>query len=393
MREGIGRNDVMAYLVMMTVRLLELHRVLKDTGSLYLHCDPTASHYLKLVLDQVFGARNFRNEIIWCYTGAGQTPRHFPRKHDTILWYSKGKDYIFNKESLRVPYKKSNIAAGRTSYTGRKSEEILLALDKRGKIVEDWWSDVATLGYAHKQVLGYPTQKPERLLERIIRASSNEGDVVLDPFCGCGTAVAGAQKLGRKWIGIDITYLAINVMKKRLWDSFGIEPEVIGEPKDLASVRALAQQRKPDGRYQFQWWALSLIGATPFGEKKKGADKGIDGIITFIDEHGGKAKRVVVSVKSGHISVKDIRELEATVGKYEMGIFITLEPPTKPMIEEAVSAGYYHSPGYARDYPKVQLITIEELLEGKKPALPPLRVEFLPKAPKFSKKQGEQMTL
>jgi site-specific DNA-methyltransferase (adenine-specific) len=260
-------------------------------------------------------------------------------------------------------------------------------------IANDVWEDIQYIHSQAKERQGYPTQKPQDLLERIILASSNEGDVVLDPFCGCGTALVAAQKLDRKWIGIDITYLAINVMKKRLWDSFsGIGFEVIGEPKDLASAKALAQQ-KPDGRYQFQWWALSLIGAKPLGEKKKGADKGIDGVISFIDEHGSKAKRAVVSVKSGHIGVKDIKELEATAAKDEMGIFLTLEPPTRPMVEEAVSAGYYRSPGYDKDYPKVQILTIEELFEGKKPDMPQAKLEFLPKAPKLSKSEGEQIAL
>jgi site-specific DNA-methyltransferase (adenine-specific) len=199
-----------------------------------------------------------------------------------------------------------------------------------------------------------------------------------------------AQKLNRRWIGIDITHLAINVMKKRLLDSFpGIEFEVIGEPKDFAGASALAQQN----RYQFQWWALSLIGAKPLGEKKKGPDKGIDGVIDFIDEHGGKAKRAVVQVKSGHVSVKDIRELKAIAEQNAMGIFITLASPTREMQTEAVAAGYYHSPGYNKDYPKIQILTIEELFEGKKPALPQARVEFLPKAPKLSKRQGEQIAM
>jgi site-specific DNA-methyltransferase (adenine-specific) len=230
-------------------------------------------------------------------------------------------------------------------------------------------------------------------LERIIKASSNEGDVVLDPFCGCGTALVAAQKLNRRWIGIDITHLAINVMKKRLLDSFpGIKFEVIGEPKDFAGASALAQQN----RYQFQWWALSLIGAKPLGEKRKGADKGIDGVITFVDydEQGKNAmKRAIVSVKSGHVSVKDIRELKAIAEQNAMGIFITLAPPTREMQTEAVAAGYYHSPGYNKDYPKIQILTIEELFEGKKPALPQARVEFLPKAPKLSKRQGEQIAM
>jgi site-specific DNA-methyltransferase (adenine-specific) len=423
MCDGIGRNDVMAYLVMMTVRLLELHRVLKDTGSLYLHCDPTASHYLKLVLDQVFGPANFLNEIVWCYKERELSRRYWNRKHDVIFFYAKdaGNDArVFNAKDLCLPYSEGTLKKftlideqGRRfqirgkggPYTGEQGLSLEIEREhpewtyrdyldtKPGILPRDWFADVPFINRAAKERLGYPTQKPQALLERIILASSNEGDVVLDPFCGCGTALVAAQKLNRRWIGIDITHLAINVMKKRLLDSFpGIKFEVIGEPKDFAGASALAQQN----RYQFQWWALSLIGAKPLGEKRKGADKGIDGVITFVDydEQGKNAmKRAIVSVKSGHVSVKDIRELKAIAEQNAMGIFITLAPPTREMQTEAVAAGYYHSPGYNKDYPKIQILTIEELFEGKKPALPQARVEFLPKAPKLSKKQGEQIAL
>jgi site-specific DNA-methyltransferase (adenine-specific) len=262
---------------------------------------------------------------------------------------------------------------------------------KGGVPPKDWWV-IPIINKSSAERLGYPTQKPLALLERIITGSSDEGDVVLDPFCGCGTAVIAAQKLNRKWIGIDITHLAINLMRNRLRDSFpGIQFEVIGEPKDLASAKALALQ----DRYQFQYWAGGLIGAYPLGEKKKGADKGIDGVITFIDNKEGKSKRVIVQVKSGHVGVNVVKELETTAKSDAMGVLITLEPPTQPMVTEALAAGYYHSPVYNKNYPKIQILTIEELLQGKTVDMPPqtqTSITFT-KAPKVKKKDGEQITL
>ncbi len=399
LHDAIGGNDVMAYLVMMTIRLVELHRVLKPTGSLYLHCDPTASHYLKLVLDQIFGPANFRNEIVWCYSGPARALNDFPDKHDVIFRYSKGAKVTFNPDSIRIPYSESFINRRRYSegkggiYKGRVRSQAETEAYKKGKTPEDWWIDIPTGGQlSRKERLGYETQKPLKLLERIIEVSSNEGDVVLDPFCGCGTAVVAAQKLNRRWIGIDVTHLAINLMRNRLKDSFsGIQFGVIGEPKDLAGAKALAHQ----DRYQFQWWALGLIGARPLGEKKKGADKGIDGVIHFIDEASGKPKRVVVQVKSGHVGVNAVRELKAVAANDAIGALITLEPPTSPMKVEAVGAGYYHSPIWDKDYPKIQILTIEELLQGKTVDMPPqtqTSVTFA-KAARVSKEEGEQLPM
>ena len=221
--------------------------------------------------------------------------------------------------------------------------------------------------------LGYPTQKPLALLERIIQASSNPGDVVLDPFCGCGTAVVAAQKLGRQWMGIDITHLSIALMKYRLKDTFNLDAgrdyAVIGEPQDVASARQLAL----DDRYQFQWWALSLIKARPLGDRKKGADRGIDGIINFIDDNSGKAKLALVQVKSGHVTAAHIRDLVGVLDRENaaIGIYITLEEPTREMRKEAVTAGFYHSDGWNRDYPRIQILTIADLLQGAEVKLPP----------------------
>jgi SAM-dependent methyltransferase len=222
--------------------------------------------------------------------------------------------------------------------------------------------------------LGYPTQKPEALLERIISASSNEGDLVLDPFCGCGTTIAVAQRLNRQWIGIDITHLAITLMKHRLRDAFGEEIaktyQTIGEPTSLPDAETLAAEDP----YQFQWWALGLVGARPV-EQKKGSDKGIDGRLYFHDEvEGGKTKQVILSVKAGNTNVAHLRDLRGVVEREqaEIGVLITMQEPTQPMRAEAAGAGFYHSPGWNKDYPKLQILTVAELLEGKGIDMPPL---------------------
>ena len=407
LHDAIGHNDVMAYLVMMTARLIELHRVLKPTGSLYLHCDPTASHYLKLVLDQIFGPANFQNEIVWCYEGRELSKTRWNRKHDTIFLYTKGKKWPFNWRPVMEPLRQSSREA-LARYEDEQGRKFILRYKKGGGFApiekegadtyrqyvpegvppRDWM----IIDYARKsERLGYDTQKPLALLERIIKASSNEGDIVLDPFCGCGTAVVAAHKLNRRWIGIDITHLAVALMEHRLYDSFGIQAEVVGVPKDLAGAKALAHQ----DRYQFQWWALGLIGARPLGEKKKGADKGIDGVIHFIDEASGGVKRVVVQVKSGHIGVNAVRELKAVAANDAIGVLITLEPPTSPMKVEALDAGFYHSPIYDKDYPKIQILTIEDLIKDKTVDMPPqtqTSVTFA-KAPRVPKKQGEQLSM
>jgi len=401
LHDSIGRNDVMAYLVMMTARLIELHRVLKPTGSLYLHCDSTASHYIKLVLDQIFGPTNFTNEVIWYKNSGGIGRKSFNKRHDTLFSYHKSANYFYDGKAIGDLREQNEGTFG--GYFGtdengrkwrgvRKSGKLYKYYMDEPKNPDDVWIVPQIPERDKTERLGYETQKPLALLERIIKASSNEGDIVLDPFCGCGTALVAAQKLNRRWIGIDITHLAITLMRNRLRDSFpGIQFEVIGEPADLASAQALARQ----DRYQFQWWALGLIKARPLGEQKKGADKGIDGVIQFIDDPSGKPKRGVVQVKSGHVAVNAVRELKAVAAHDALGIFITLEPPTGPMQTEAISAGFYHSPGWNKDYPKIQILTIEELLHGKAVDMPPqtqTSVTFA-KAPKVSKKEGEQLNM
>ena len=428
-RQFIGSNAMMAYLVMMTPRLVELRRVLKSTGSIYLHCDPTASHYLKLVMDAVFGNENFRNEIIWKRTTAhsdvAQGARHMGRIHDTLLRYSKSKQPTWN--TVYVPYDGAYIEriyrysdpdgrkyqtqplharkpGGDTLYEwkgklpppGRYwafSKENMRRLDDEGRIVysrtgvprykiyldesqgrplQDIWDDVAPVHQLPNERLGYPTQKPVGLLERIIQASSNEGDVVLDPFCGCGTAVAAAEKLGRRWIGIDITHLAVALLKSRLKTAFDLHSgagyQVVGEPVDVGSARALAEQ----DRHQFQFWAMSLLEALPREDGKRGADRGIDGVVHFIDGPRRSTCKAVVQVKSGRVSSPHVRDLKGTVEreKAALGLFITLEEPTSAMRTEAVSAGFYRSDVWQEDFPKIQIRTVAELLEGKTFDLP-----------------------
>ena len=424
----INRNQMMAYLVMMTARLVELHRVLKPTGSLYLHCDPTASHYLKIVLDAIFGPIRFRNEIIWKRTSAHNDARRYGSVHDVLLYYTKSEEFTWNETFTEYDEKylkrfrhsdpdgrvwtdgdltaKGLSGGGYTyEYSGvtslwrvpletmkRLDDEDRLHFTRAGGIrikryldelpgipAQDVITDIAPINSQAKERLGYPTQKPLALMERIIRASSNEGDLVFDPFCGCGTTCASAHQLNRRWIGIDITHLGIALQKYRLSDMFelesGVDYEVIGEPTTEAGARELAQDSANEGRYQFEWWALSLVGAKPVGGQagsrkgKKGADKGIDGVINFFeqDEKGKpKPKKVIVQVKSGKVSAKEIRDLNWTVEreKAAIGVFITLEKATQPMVKEALAAGYYESDLWQRSFRKLQILTIGDLLGG-----------------------------
>jgi hypothetical protein len=257
---------------------------------------------------------------------------------------------------------------------------VLRSLDlTKGSPLQDVWVDIDAPNSGSAETLGYPTQKPLSLLSRILESSSNEGDTVLDPFCGCGTAVHAAHKLKREWIGIDITHLAISLVERRLKDAFpGIEFEVHGTPKDLGGARALAAADK----YQFQWWAVSLVNAVPFGGKKKGADTGIDGLIYFKPE-GKATEKAIVSVKGGdNVGVPMIRDLGHVVDreKARIGVFITLGEPTGPMRKEAVKAGFYETL-YGK-YPKIQILTIAELFEGKQPNIPLVDPSFFKKAQK-----------
>ena len=417
-RTLLGTNDMLAYLSMMAPRLVELRRVLKNTGSIYLHCDPVASHFLKLLLDSTFGSENFQNEIVWQRTLAhNMRTNRFGRVNDILLFYSRSAKFFFKQ--VYTPYSKAQLKRYRADEDGRlyKAENLtfstvnpsrqfewrgakppphrswgasreqleewyaegLILLKKdgtprldglkvylsemQGKPVNTNWTDILRIGNTSAERLGYPTQKPVALLERIIQAGSNEGATVLDPFCGCGTTIAAAQKLGRRWLGIDITHLAISLIRHRLRDSFGkdFRLEVIGEPTSLQDAFALAKQDP----YQFQWWALGLAGARPI-EQKKGADRGIDGRLYFHDEgRGGKTKQIIFSVKAGHVTVSHIRDLMGVINREEaqIGAFLSMETPTSPMRREAASTGFYESPW--GKHPRIQLLTIEDLLGGK----------------------------
>jgi len=425
MRSFLGENDMMAYLAMMAVRLLELHRVLKPTGSLYLHCDPTASHYLKLLLDAVFGPFNFRTEIVWkrssAHSDTKQGRQQHGRIHDIILFYTKTDSKIwnpvftpYNQEYVDNFYKYVEPGTGRTyrldNLTGpggaakgnpeyevmgvkrfwRYSKKKMQDLIAQGRVIQtkpgvvpaykryldempgvplqDVWTDIPPISAQAKERLGYPTQKPLTLLERIIQSSSNEGDVVLDPFCGCGTAVHAAEKLGRQWIGIDITCLAIGLIERRLKDAFpGIAFDVHGTPKTLQDAVDLAERDK----YQFQWWAASAVGARPYAGKKKGADGGIDGILFF--KSGAKnTESAIISVKGGNnVGVGAVRDLHSVIEreKAAIGVLITAVLPTRAMQKEAAAVGLFDC-GLEEKFPRLQIITLAELFQGKRPRIP-----------------------
>ncbi len=454
LRETFGETSLLGYLSVMALRLRELRRVLKPTGSLYLHCDETASHYLKLVLDAVFGQGSVLNELVWKRTFAHAAPNRWGRVHDLILFCRRGRRHNWNNPTqthdagyveakyrhrdergryrlvvLTAPGVTAEGASGQAwrgydpSAAGRhwavpqdllsevggpdaaarlSLHEQLDLLESEGLIrwptrprsgagvpeckrylregapVQDVITDIPPINSQAAERLGYPTQKPLALLERIIAASSNPGDLVLDPFCGCGTAVAAAEKLGRQWVGIDITPLAITLIRKRMMEHFPDaypDPKSIpvhGLPEDVAGARMLAIQ----DRYAFEQWALQLLGAAPAGggeRKKRGADRGIDGIVTWLDGRD-KLQRCLISVKSGHVTVSQVRDLVGTVQREgaAMGVLITLESPTGPMLREAAGAGRYSPEGLVllKDFPRIQVLTVDQLLEGPGPDLP-----------------------
>ncbi len=448
----LGTNDMMAYLAMMAPRLVELRRVLKPTGSLYLHCDPTASHYLKLLCDAVFGVSAFKAEIIWRRHNARSTEDCWPHIHDSIIFYAKGDEFLFQQAKVPADERKlphtlitgddgkkyqtyELTGPGRTKegesgrpWRGFSPSEMGRHWANSHTIMEEWassglihfpkdggfprrrgsepfdpalrtvtvgdvWTDVDRLNQTAKERLGYPTQKPVALLERIINASSSPGDLVLDPFCGCGTTIDAAEKLGRKWIGIDITQLATSLIKNRLRDTYGDKIEIItvGEPTTPNEAFVLAEQDK----YQFQWWALGLVGARPV-EQKKGADHGIDGKILFRDDlQAAKPEQIIIQVKGGKASVDHVRDLRGVLEreKAAMGVLITLQPPTKPMEVEAASAGFYEHKMNRQKYPRLQLRTVKELMDGKaieRPSNVAAVDETFKKAPKSKAKSHEQ---
>ena len=373
MHVAIGENALMAYLAMMAVRLVELHRVLKPTGSLYLHCDPTASHYLKLVLDAVFGHENFRNEIVWCYRKWSIAQGQFPSNHDTILFYSK-RD---GEQTFHTLYTAPS-AGTMKRWKGQKQQAVFedgvrkatSSADAAAQsAMPDWW-EVSILNPNAKERLGYPTQKPVALLERIVAASSDPGDVVLDPFCGCGTAVDAAQKLGRRWIGIDVTHLAIGLIEKRLREGYGDAArfETIGVPRDLASAQRLAA----DDPHQFEAWITLKLGGWPWMGGKKGGDRGVDGYFYYVGA-GGRTETGVISVKAGaHVNPGMVRDLGRVMARdgHRMGLFVCAAEPTRGMIDEAASHGLIETE-FGR-FPALQCFTLAGLFDNRSPRLPPL---------------------
>ena len=442
MREFLGDNDMMAYLAMMAVRLIELHRVLKPTGSLYLHCDPTASHYLKLLLDGVFGADRFRNEIIWKRTTPkGLAFSRFASNHDLILVSQRGDTstwnaaYMPHSEEYLQRYNLIDETTGRrfqaTSLINpnsnrpnltyefgghtrvwRWTRERMEAAEAAGEIyfppkggiprqkrfleeqegvpISDVWNDIPPLNSQAQERLGYPTQKPLALLERIIAASSVEGDVVLDPFCGCGTAVHAAQKLGRHWIGIDVTHLAIGLIEKRMHEAFpDLAFEVKGRPQDLQAARDLAARDK----HQFELWALSVVDADPWKGGRKGADTGIDGIIWFKPD-SRTTEKAIVEVKGATTGVKDIGRLAQVIEREgaKIGVFITAQPPTRAMERDAAAVGIWENPQTGKTYPRLQIITLAELFQNKRPNLP-TSIESAGRKAKREERGGQEKLL
>ena len=440
LRAFLKEGDMLAYVSMLAVRLLELHRVLKPTGSLYLHCDPVASHYLKLVLDAVFGRGSILNEIIWQRTNAkGLATRRFARNHDVILSYHKSDEWTWNShflvhdEDYTDKFYRHKGADGRrfgldnllnpnkdrpnltyeflgvtrvwrwTRERMQRAYEAGLVVqstpgtvprlkryldEQEGTPIGDIWSDIRPIQSGSREALGYPTQKPLALLDRILSASSNPGDLVLDPFCGCGTTVHAAEKLERRWIGIDVTHLAVTLIRRRLIDAFPAGKfDVVGAPKDIGGARQLAENDK----HQFQLWALSTIEAQPFKGGRKGADGGVDGYLYFKPD-GKMTEKVVVSVKGGgNVGVGMIHDLIATVDREaaKVGVFLSLEDPTTRMRVEATAVGFYESPLHGK-FAKIQILTIEELLSGAKPHLPWIDSSVFRKARRESStKQGK----
>lgn len=430
--EALGHNDVTAYLTMMAPRLIELRRVMKPTASIYLHCDPTASHYLKVLMDAVFGPERFLSEIVWKRTSAHSSAHRPGPVHDTLLLYGRGDQHVWN--AIHQPYDDSYVdaffthrdsdgrrwrrrdptgAGIRHGETGLPWRDIdvtskgrhwayrhadLDKMDARGEIhwpakvegmpqikvyldtqpgvpLQDVWTDLPPLHNLAQERLGYPTQKPEALLERVITASSNPSDIVLDPFCGCGTATVAAHRLGRQWIGIDVTYLAVDLMRQRLVDTFPDDfPDgvhVDGEPADEAAALALAERDK----YQFQFWAVAKLGATARGGvNRKGRDRGVDGVTTFPERDPNDPDRltlehqqVIISVKGGGTSVRDVRDLVGTVQREQaaIGVLVTAHPPTRDMVNEAAAAGVYHSAWDDRAYPRIQILTAGQIVHGQ----------------------------
>ena len=377
----------------MAVRLLAMRRPLKPTGSIYLHCDPTASHYLKMVMDVIFGKRNFRNEIVWCYSGGGQPKMDFPRKHDTIFRYSKGTAYVFNKDRMRVPYDSDYEATVFASEESR-APGVTYTPHPDGKVVEDWWRNIPR-AYG-KERLGYPTQKPVALLERIIKASSPPDGLVLDPFCGCGTAVHAAEKLGRRWIGIDVSAFATGLVRQRILRNFKTlttdDVLVRGVPVSVPDAEALAKRDK----FEFEKWVCGAIGAEGMFHEpgSKGADGGVDGVLKFWPIRFGRGEKLkpvqpeyaIIQVKGGNVTPDAVKALKATVDNYgaKAGVMVCFNRFMRTVENQRSKAIFKDDMG---SYPVIQGFSVENLLGGELLQLPTYRYQ------RYAKESAGQIEL
>ncbi len=396
LRAVLSEGSLLAYLVSMSLRITEIQRVLKRNGSFYLHCDPTSSHYLKLVLDSVFCAQggDYKNEIAWCYASGGVSKNYFAKKHDIIFFYTKSKEYTFNTQYR--PYSAGTMERGLTAVKKEMNEKY--ELRAQGAVMSDWWPDITPLlSPTSYERLGYPTQKPEALLNRIVSASSNEGDLVLDAYCGCGTTVAVAQRLKRKWIGMDITYQSIALVLRRLEKGFG--PAILekiqtdGIPQDMKSAEALAHKKDDRLRKEFEKWAvLTYTNNRAIINEKKGADAGIDARAFFKTGRDDNAK-VIFQVKTGGVKRDDIATLRGDMGRENaaLAILITLEQPSGPMVKEAKTAGQYTHEDMGRNYDRISIVTVQEIVEGNKRLEIPMSLEVLAAAKR--KADSEQIDL
>ncbi len=363
----LGEGDLLAYLAMMTPRLIELHRVLKSTGALFLHCDQTASHYLKVLVDSIFGRENFQNNVVWSYRRWPARSKAFQRMHDDLLFYVKDprSDVVWNQlfEPLSPGTLKTHGTAKQHAVFegGRRVNSEDTAESSPGTPMTDVWR-ISVVNARARERTGYPTQKPEALLDRILRACTNAGDLVLDPFCGCGTAVVVATRLGRHWVGIDAAYQAIRIVERRLLKEGSSHFSIAGIPTDLRTARDLAR-RDPD---QFEAWALDRIGARRLPVSKRGVDPGIGGQLETPAGH------VLVQVESGRVGARHVRELLEGVEREgaARGILLTLDKPTPRMLQEASACGFVPSET-GECYPRVEVVTVARFLEGSEPSQPP----------------------
>ena len=388
-------SKLLAYLVFMTVRLWEMHRLLKDTGSLYLHCDPTASHYIKVFMDGIFGHNNFVNEIVWSYKTGGASKHHFNRKHDIILFYAKNnKMKIFNQlkeKSYNRGYKKYGFKKGTKEYKDTKCNMCKKELSENigwytYSGMRDVW-EINAVGRTSAERMGYPTQKPLALLDRIIQSSCPKDGIVLDPFCGCGTTLDAAQSLNRKWIGIDICLIAIKRIEERLVKKYNYLNKnehyaIKGLPITINQVEEMIQSSdtsRHTGRYKFQYWAIEQVGG--FASTKKTGDGGVDGAIYFYKSLRNKDKnkslgRMILSVKSDKkIHIAYLRELIGVMTREgaDMAGLICMDIPSDNMKAEARAIGTIELEGilgYSEKIPKIQILTAQEILKGERFIIP-----------------------